>query len=60
VAYATFIDVPDGSAEFTARYDTAALGPLTLGRLSFGTEVRIRFGELGSYHVDIPLGGQHG
>ncbi|WP_405973151.1 AraC family transcriptional regulator [Streptomyces sp. NBC_00988] len=55
--YANFIDVPDGSAEFTARYDIAALGPLTLGRLSFGAEVRIRFGELGSYHVDVPMGG---
>ncbi|MEU0786104.1 AraC family transcriptional regulator [Streptomyces sp. NPDC006173] len=55
--YANFIDVPDGSADFMARYDIAAFGPLTLGRLSFGAEVRIRFGELGSYHVDIPLGG---
>ncbi|NEB33670.1 AraC family transcriptional regulator [Streptomyces sp. SID14446] len=55
--YANFIDVPDGSADFMARYDIAAYGPLTIGRLSFGAEVRIRFGELGSYHVDIPLGG---
>ncbi|WP_458249491.1 cupin domain-containing protein [Streptomyces sp. MAI_2237] len=35
----------------------ATFGPLTLGRLAFGAEVRIQFGELGSYHVDIPLGG---
>ncbi|MFE6489048.1 AraC family transcriptional regulator [Streptomyces sp. NPDC057757] len=56
--YANFIDVPDSSVGFMARYDIAAFGPLTLGRLSFGAEVRIRFGELGSYHVDIPLGGQ--
>ncbi|MCW8103553.1 AraC family transcriptional regulator [Streptomyces tauricus] len=55
--YANFIDVPDGGAEFMARYDIAALGPFTLGRLSFGAEVRIQFGELGSYHVDIPLDG---
>ncbi|MEV6756716.1 AraC family transcriptional regulator [Streptomyces sp. NPDC051214] len=55
--YANFIDVPDGSGEFLARYDIAAFGPFTLGRLSFGTEVRISFGELGSYHVDIPLRG---
>ncbi|MFD6289666.1 AraC family transcriptional regulator [Streptomyces sp. NPDC060205] len=55
--YTNVIDVPDGSAEFMARYDIAAFGALTLGRLSFGAEVRIQFGELGSYHVDIPLGG---
>ncbi|MFC8429428.1 AraC family transcriptional regulator [Streptomyces sp. NPDC057253] len=56
--YANSIDVPCGSAEFMARYDIATLGPLTLGRIAFGTEVRIEFGELGSYHVDIPLGGR--
>lgn len=56
--YANFIDVRDGGAEFMARYDIATLGPLTLGRLAFGAEVRIRFGELGSYHVDIPLAGR--
>lgn len=56
--YANFIDVLEGGTAFTARYDIAALGALTLGRLSFDTEVRIRFGELGSYHVDIPLGGR--
>ncbi|MCI3271839.1 AraC family transcriptional regulator [Streptomyces cylindrosporus] len=56
--YANFIDVLGGNTKFTARYDIAALGPLTLGRIGFGTEVRIRFGELGSYHVDIPLGGR--
>ncbi|MET7390343.1 AraC family transcriptional regulator [Streptomyces sp. NPDC005529] len=55
--YANFIDVPDGNAEFMARYDIATLGPLTLGRLSFGAEVSVQFGELGAYHVDIPLDG---
>lgn len=60
--YSNFIDVLDTGTDtgsgFAARYDIAALGPLTVGRLGFGTEVRIRFGELGSYHVDIPLGGR--
>ncbi|PSM37207.1 hypothetical protein C6Y14_43295 [Streptomyces dioscori] len=55
--YTNFIDVPDGSTGFMARYDIAAFGALTLGRLSFGSEVGIQFGELRSYHVDIPLGG---
>ncbi len=55
--YANFIDVRDGSADFMARYDITTFGPLTIGRLAFGAEVRIRFGELGFYHVDIPLGG---
>ncbi|MFG2660135.1 AraC family transcriptional regulator [Streptomyces sp. NPDC048425] len=56
--YGNFIDVLGTGTEFAAQYDIAALGPLTIGRLGFGAEVRIRFGELGSYHVDIPLGGR--
>ncbi|MEU9393897.1 AraC family transcriptional regulator [Streptomyces sp. NPDC048324] len=55
--YANFIDLSDGSAGFIAQYDIVTFGPLTLGRLTFGAEVRIQFGELGAYHVDIPLGG---
>lgn len=55
--YSNFIDVLGANTEFTAQYGIAAFGPLTLGRLDFGADVRIRFGELGSYHVDIPLGG---
>ncbi|MER7661483.1 MULTISPECIES: AraC family transcriptional regulator [unclassified Streptomyces] len=56
--YSNFIDVLGGNTKFTARYGIAAFGPFTLGRLDFGADVRIRFGELGSYHVDVPLGGQ--
>jgi len=33
-------------------------GAVTLGDLSFGADVRIDFGELGAYHVDVPLAGR--
>ncbi|AWK76132.1 hypothetical protein CBI38_31930 (plasmid) [Rhodococcus oxybenzonivorans] len=38
---------------------TVRLGPLTLGRLSYGAEVSLDFGELeNAYHVSIPLSGR--
>ncbi|MEV8019935.1 AraC family transcriptional regulator [Streptomyces sp. NPDC086554] len=41
-----------------AEFDVGQLGELTLGELSCGADVRMRLGELGSYHVNILLGGQ--
>jgi AraC-like DNA-binding protein len=41
-----------------AAFDIVPAGPLTFGDLRFGTEVRITFGELGAYHVDVPLAGE--
>ncbi|ANS32445.1 hypothetical protein R1CP_39305 (plasmid) [Rhodococcus opacus] len=36
------------------------LGPLTVGRLSYGVEVSLDFGELGNaYNVAIPVAGRH-
>jgi AraC-like DNA-binding protein len=31
---------------------------ITLGDLRFGADVRVKFGELGAYHVDVPLVGE--
>ncbi|MFE0132158.1 AraC family transcriptional regulator [Streptomyces sp. NPDC059037] len=56
--YSNFMDVIDGPRTFRAEFDVGQLGELTLGELSCGADVRMRLGELGSYHVNILLGGQ--
>jgi AraC-like DNA-binding protein len=55
--YSNFLEVlsPD---PWTAAFDIAPAGPITLGDLRFGADVRIKFGELGAYHVDVPLSGE--
>lgn len=56
--YANFMDVIERRERpFAARFDTVALGPLVIGDLSCGADVRMRFGELGAFHVNAPLGG---
>lgn len=55
--YSTFLDVLRPHRSLRARFDVAAAGPITLGDLRFGADIRVRFGELGAYHVDVPLSG---
>ncbi|MDH2390345.1 AraC family transcriptional regulator [Streptomyces sp. HNM0663] len=55
--YATSIDVLGRERAFAARFDTVRLGALTMGDFSFEADVRLRFGDLGHYHVDAPLSG---
>ncbi|WP_344074140.1 AraC family transcriptional regulator [Streptomyces crystallinus] len=56
--YANSIDVLDREHRLDAAFEVVRLGPLTLGDLRCGTDVRMRFGDLGAYHVDIPLSGE--
>ncbi|MDJ0343591.1 AraC family transcriptional regulator [Streptomyces sp. H10-C2] len=56
--YDNVMDRLEPRGVFAARFDVARLGPLTVGDLSCGTDVRMRFGELGAYHVAVPLRGQ--
>ncbi|MDH6219014.1 AraC family transcriptional regulator [Streptomyces pseudovenezuelae] len=44
-------------ADFSNHLDVADLGALTVGRISFNTEMRFGFGEPGCYHVAVPLEG---
>jgi AraC-like DNA-binding protein len=55
--YSNFLEVlsPD---PWTAAFDITSVGVITLGDLRFGADVRIKFGELGAYHVDVPLVGE--
>ncbi|WP_282792522.1 AraC family transcriptional regulator [Streptomyces sp. CC224B] len=56
--YSNAMDVADGTRPFAARFDIGRLGALTIGDMSCGADVRMRFGELGSYHVNILLSGE--
>ncbi|MER5734770.1 AraC family transcriptional regulator [Streptomyces sp. NPDC002262] len=55
--YASRMDVVDEHRSFAARFDIVELGPLVIGDLSCGADVRMSFGELGAYHVNAPLSG---
>ncbi|MFC0845001.1 AraC family transcriptional regulator [Streptomyces noboritoensis] len=56
--YANSIDVLDRERRLDAAFEVVRLGPLTLGDLRCGTDVHMRFGDLGAYHVDVPLSGE--
>jgi AraC-like DNA-binding protein len=56
--YSNFVDVLSPAAGWQARFDFMPAGAVTLGDLRFGADVRIDFGELGAYHVDVPLAGR--
>jgi len=55
--YSSFVDVLSWEHTWQARFDVAASPTLTYGDLQFGTDVKIRFGELGAYHVNLPVTG---
>ncbi|MFI6033450.1 AraC family transcriptional regulator [Streptomyces sp. NPDC051315] len=56
--YATSMTLLDPAGVLDARFEVVRLGPLTVGDLSCGAPVGMRFGDLGAYHVDLPLSGR--
>ncbi|MFE0450745.1 AraC family transcriptional regulator [Streptomyces sp. NPDC058914] len=56
--YANFMDLLDPARGLDARFEMVRLGPLTVGDLSCGAPVGMRFGDLGAYHVDLPVSGR--
>ncbi|MET0417466.1 MAG: AraC family transcriptional regulator [Actinoplanes sp.] len=56
--YTNFVDLLSPAVHWHARFAVTPPESVTIGDLSFGTDVRIRFGELGAYHVDVPISGQ--
>ncbi|WP_353945744.1 AraC family transcriptional regulator [Streptomyces sp. HUAS MG91] len=54
--YSNRLDVLSRPERFDAAFDVLELGGITVGDLRCGADVRVRCGELGSYHVNIPLG----
>ncbi|WP_433718094.1 AraC family transcriptional regulator [Actinoplanes sp. CA-051413] len=55
--YSNTVDVLSPGA-WKAGFDIAHSGLVTFGDLHFGIDVRMSFGELGAYHVDVPLSGE--
>ncbi|MFI2236579.1 AraC family transcriptional regulator [Streptomyces chrestomyceticus] len=55
--YASRIDRLSRDDDLGARFDVVRLGAVTVGEVGFAAELRLRFGELGAYHVDVPLSG---
>ncbi|MCX4231523.1 AraC family transcriptional regulator [Streptomyces sp. NPDC020707] len=52
------LDVRGRSEDFVTRLGVADLGALTVGDVSFGTEVTIGFAQPRVYHVTVPLTGR--
>ncbi|MEV4708761.1 AraC family transcriptional regulator [Actinoplanes sp. NPDC049316] len=55
--YSSFVDVLSWRRNWQSRFDVSPSDALTVGDLQFGTDVKIRFGELGAYHVNLPMAG---
>jgi AraC-like DNA-binding protein len=55
--YSSSVDVLSWKRRWQTRFDVTPSGTVTLGDLQFGTDVKTRFGELGAYHVDLPMAG---
>jgi AraC-like DNA-binding protein len=55
--YSNFVEVLSGEHRWETRFEVVPSSTLTLGDLQFGTDVKIRFGELGAYHVNLPMSG---
>ncbi|MGW6027034.1 AraC family transcriptional regulator [Streptomyces sp. NPDC055099] len=55
--YSNAVDLLQPTAALSGRFAVSRLSGVTLGVLQFGADLRMRFGELGAYHVDIPLSG---
>jgi AraC-like DNA-binding protein len=55
--YSSFVDVLSWNRPWQTRFDVTPSDTVTLGDLQFGTDVKVRFGELGAYHVNLPMAG---
>ncbi|GIE94930.1 AraC family transcriptional regulator [Paractinoplanes rishiriensis] len=56
--YSTFIDMLEPSRSLDTQLRVTKLGPVTIGDVRFGTDLKLRLYELGAYHVDVILSGQ--
>jgi AraC-like DNA-binding protein len=55
--YANRIDLLVPAEHFSASFDLVRMGDISVGDVRFTSDLRMRFGELGAYHVDLPLSG---
>ncbi|GAA2846751.1 AraC family transcriptional regulator [Actinoplanes cyaneus] len=55
--YTMDVEVLRPVPDWTGRFAVGGGKTITLGDLTFGVDVRVRAGELGAYHVNLPLTG---
>ena len=55
--YDLFLEVTGAVPDFATSLSVVEMGALTVGDIRFGTEMRMRFGEPGVYHVAVPMEG---
>ncbi|MFC4063582.1 AraC family transcriptional regulator [Actinoplanes subglobosus] len=56
--YSNFVDMLEPSESLDTRLRVTSLGPVTIGDVRFGTDLKVRLYELGAYHVDVILSGR--
>ncbi|MEV6844440.1 AraC family transcriptional regulator [Actinoplanes sp. NPDC051411] len=56
--YSNFVDVLEPSRHLDTQLRVTKLGPVTIGDVRFGTDLKLRLDELGAYHVDVLLSGR--
>jgi AraC-like DNA-binding protein len=56
--YSNFVDILEPSKSLDTQLRVTNLGPVTIGDVRFGTDLKLRLHELGAYHVDVILSGQ--
>ena len=55
--YSSVVDVLSWKRPWQTRFEVTRSDTVAVGDLQFGTDVKVRFGELGAYHVDLPMAG---
>ncbi|GIM90029.1 hypothetical protein Ato02nite_018220 [Paractinoplanes toevensis] len=56
--YSNFIDMLEPSRSLDTELRVTQIGPVTIGDMRFGTDLKLRLSELGAYHVDVLLSGR--
>jgi AraC-like DNA-binding protein len=56
--YSNFVDMLEPSQSLDTQLRVTNLGPVTIGDVRFGTDLKLRLHELGAYHVDVILSGR--
>jgi AraC-like DNA-binding protein len=56
--YSNSVDMLEPSESLDTQMRVANLGPVTIGDLRFGTDLKIELHELGAYHVDVLMSGR--
>ncbi|MBO3743862.1 AraC family transcriptional regulator [Actinoplanes flavus] len=56
--YSNFVDMLEPAQSLDTHLRVTNLGPVTIGDVRFGTDLKLRLHELGAYHVDVILSGR--